>query len=432
MNCRGFPQASRPKPCAPSAQGGGRFLFHRRRRKGGPLPDYISSAGITVLAHGHDSTSRKDVLRRVVIPVVPGATIRTRPYPGRKGELCEQVAAVGAGLARRIEPVDHYQPSSAPTRLVLQLTPELTPGCILNRLCQTPVLDHVRGREVLDDDHVMLAHQPCGGPVQVIGTGVADFAVRGGYLLLGLGPILTTRPAAGHPPLVPGKVPRFALQVLRVSDPLAIAHDSEILKPQVNPDHTACWSERRWICGLERESHIPSAVLLKRDDHHRRVQLDGIHIGERPHELKWRACFRQEQFTVTRPEPRSREVGGLATIAALELRMPRTAGVEVRERNMLMPQYLLQRYRRHLVEERELVGLLPAGQRTIRLGIRRGLPFRRGPDLTLGERPVPHQADTAERSPQQRLLLRARVCPAPIRHSHPYSLSGEDLARSDF
>lgn len=254
------------------------------------MPDYVSSAGITVLAHGYDSTSRKDVLRRVVIPVVPGTAARALPRSGRKGELCEQVPAVGAGLARRIEPVDHDQPSSGPARLVLQLTPETAPGSVVNRLRRMPVLDHVRGCEILDDDHIVLAHQPCGRSVQVIGAGVA----------------------------------------------------------------------------------------------------------------------------------------------ALEPRIPGTAGVEVRERSMLMPQHPLRRYRGHLVEEREFVGLLPAGQRTIRLGIRRRLPFGREPDLTLGERPVPHQADATERSARQRLLLRVRVCPAPIRHSHLISLSGENLARSAF
>ena len=86
-----------------------------------------SSTGITGGLPGYGSTSRKDVLGRVDVPVVPGTAARTRPAPGGKTQLREQLPAHRAGLRRGEPAVDHHQGASGAFGLVLQLPPELTP-----------------------------------------------------------------------------------------------------------------------------------------------------------------------------------------------------------------------------------------------------------------------------------------------------------------
>ena len=70
---------------------------------------YVSSAGIARGAPGYGKTCRKDVLRRVQVPVMPGAAGRARPAPRRKAQLREQVPASRAGLAGGIPAADHDQ-----------------------------------------------------------------------------------------------------------------------------------------------------------------------------------------------------------------------------------------------------------------------------------------------------------------------------------
>src|SRR5271156_2642462 len=60
----------------------------------------ISSAGITRGIPGCGKACRKDVLRRVDVPVVPGAAGWARPVPGRKAQLREQGPAHQADAAK--------------------------------------------------------------------------------------------------------------------------------------------------------------------------------------------------------------------------------------------------------------------------------------------------------------------------------------------
>ena len=76
----------------------------------------IASAGIAGGIPGYGTTCRKDVLGRVDVPVVPGATGGAYPMPRAEGKLGEQVPACRAGLGRRIPPVNYYQLTAVPVR----------------------------------------------------------------------------------------------------------------------------------------------------------------------------------------------------------------------------------------------------------------------------------------------------------------------------
>jgi hypothetical protein len=119
----------------------------------------ISSAGITRRTPGYGKTCRKDVLRRVDIPVVPGAATRARSAPGGKARLSEQTPARRAGPGGREPAVDHDQFPPLPLALVLKLAAEFTPAAVRDRLGEGAVADHVLHGQVLYHDHVMVADQ---------------------------------------------------------------------------------------------------------------------------------------------------------------------------------------------------------------------------------------------------------------------------------
>ncbi|GAA3123274.1 hypothetical protein GCM10010466_12740 [Planomonospora alba] len=168
-------------------------------------------------------TSGQDVLRRVDVPVVPGA----------QGQFGEQVPALAACLGRGVPAVDDDQAAAVPLALVLQQAAELTPPAIGDGAGQGPVADHPRDVEVFDRDHVVVADQPRAGLVREIGAGAADLRVGAGDLGLGLGTVVRPALPAGHAALVAGQVPGLALQVARVGDALAVAGDGEVLHAQV-------------------------------------------------------------------------------------------------------------------------------------------------------------------------------------------------------
>ena len=64
-----------------------------------------------------------------------------------------------ADLGRRKESIRLYYLLSIPIRFVFQLSDELTPRCICNRLGQLVVAKHIFNRQVFDADSVIAPHQ---------------------------------------------------------------------------------------------------------------------------------------------------------------------------------------------------------------------------------------------------------------------------------
>jgi hypothetical protein len=86
---------------------------------------YLSSAGIARGAPGYGKTCRKDVLRGVDVPVVPGAAGRASPLPGGQGQAREQVPARRAGKIAGAKP---YRLQSFPARFVGRRIPPRPEG----------------------------------------------------------------------------------------------------------------------------------------------------------------------------------------------------------------------------------------------------------------------------------------------------------------
>ncbi|SMC58971.1 hypothetical protein SAMN05660733_00624 [Lentzea albidocapillata] len=394
------------------------FLFHRRPRKGEPLPSDISSTGIARVASGCDSTSRKDVLGRIEIPVVPGAATRTRPVPGRERQFSEQIPAHRTGLAGRVPTVDHDQRAARSFTLVLKLAPELTPAGIGDGPREATVANHARDVEVLDHDQVSRPHKPGAGPVQEVLPSVAHLAMSTSDLGFRLAAITAAAQATCQPPLIASQILRLADQVPRIRDPLPLTGHREIRQTEVDGDVLARGLSRSGSIGVDSKRHVPATVRLTRDHNGCRIQPLEIPVIERPHEPQRRPGLGQYQRPVTQPERRSRVVRALTTRAGLEPGVARASSEEVPKGGVLVSQCLLQRHRGHLRQERELLGALPRGQCCIGFPVRRVHPIGAVAITAVAQRLVPHQTDTSEGAGQHRSLVQRRVGPAPVRHTH--------------
>ena len=158
------------------------FLFHSRPHPGGPGVSDISSAGIGTVSGAYGKTCRQNVLRRVDVPVVPGAAGRALPRPGVQAQRREQMPARRAGFRRRIPAVDHHEVPPVPLALVLQLAAELTPPAVADGLGQPAVADHVLDGQVLDHDDVVAADEAGAGAVEEVLASATDFPVGAGDL----------------------------------------------------------------------------------------------------------------------------------------------------------------------------------------------------------------------------------------------------------
>ncbi|SFR12269.1 hypothetical protein SAMN04488564_103772 [Lentzea waywayandensis] len=391
------------------------------------MPSDISSAGIARVASGYGSTSRKDVLRRVEVPVVPGAAVRTRPVPGGKLQLSEPMPTGRARLAGRVPTVDHNQRPTGTGALVLQLSAEFAPSRIGDGSSEAAIADHVPHRQVLDRDHVCRAHKSCGGAVQEVFARVTDLAVCTSDLELGFAAIAATFPAPGQSALVASEFSRFAGQVRRIGDTLPVTGHQEAGQPEIHADGVASGSRWRDRRGVHGERHVPAAIRLTGNHDHRGVRCGGVQV-EGPDETQWRAGSGQRQHSVTHPERRAGVVRALTSDAGLESRVTGSSGEEVHKRGVLVTQSLLQGHGGHFRQEREFLGALPCCQSAVGFPVRGAYTLGSVAQLTLAQRLVPRQTHTPENTVQGCGLVGSRVGAALVRRPHATQHPGSTMA----
>ncbi|MCP2242573.1 hypothetical protein LX86_001294 [Lentzea aerocolonigenes] len=410
-------------PCT-GAQG---FLFHSRLRQGDPLPSDVSSAGIARVVSDCGSTNRKNVLGRVQIPIMPGAATWTRPATDGQWELGQPVPAARTGLARRVPTIDHDKSTAGASAFVLQLTTELTPAAVMDGTRKTTIAHHGGNVEVFDHDHVSRAHQSRGCSMQKVLPRVADLALRTSDLDLRLAAVQPAALTTRHPSLVASEVPRLSDQMPRILDAFTVAGDQVVLQTQVNTDRSPRWLVRSGRVGVHGERHVPTAIRVAGHDDHRRFQPPHGLVGERPHEMQRLAALGEYQHAFPHAERRTGEVCTLATTSRLEPREASTSGEEVLECGVLVTQRLLQRHAGNLRQEGKFLGALPLRERCISLPVRGTCTGLTVAMVPLAQGLVPHQPHTAERTAQQRDLIRSGVSPALVRRSHDPQHTGSEM-----
>lgn len=375
------------------------------------MPTDTSSTG------RHDSTSRQYVLGRVNVPIVPGATTRTRPVPGGKGQLREQVPADRACFRTGVPPIDDNEGATGTLTLVFKLPAELAPSSVTDHAGEALVPYQAPHVEILDRDQIGAADQTGGCPVQKVLPGMTHLPVSTSYLRLGSDAVTTAWNTVGHSPLVAGQVTSFAFRMTGVGDSIAVAGHGKILDTKIYADLVASRAKRLGQGRLDSECHIPTTVGLTRHHHCGRVERTDVFV-ERPHVRQRTGGLRKVQLAIADPESRPGVMCRLAPDARLEPRMLRSTREKIAERGMLVAKGLLQSYRRHLGQERKLIGLLPSSQCGVGLSVRGLLSLSMVATMSFGQRTVPDQPYAAKCADQDTGLLRTGVCPTSVRRPH--------------
>jgi len=385
---------------------------------GGPGMSDIAFAGIVRRTPDYGKTCRKNVLGRVYVPVVPGAAGRACPVPSGQAQFSNHVTARRAGLRTRVPAINHHQLPAVSLALVRELAAKLGPPAVGNRAGEPVVAAHAGDVEVFDGDEVVVPHHAHTDAMQKVASRVANLSVCPGDFCRCLPPIPAAPLTSSKTPLVTSQIPRLALKVTRVGHPLRTAGDGEVPDAKVHADSPPGIWQWQWPDHVDGEGDVPAAVALPADDYRRRVQHGHVVVWPCPHKPQRRGCLRQLQHATTQGKRTARIMCGLPAVTGLVPRIAGTPAEKRAERLVLVPQCLLQRDGRYLVQECQPRVFLHCRQRSIRLRVRSVLALQAPVGLPLRQCPVPHHTHTAERAVQYRLLLRIRICPASVRRPH--------------
>ena len=263
---------------------------------------YASSAG------SHGKTCRQDVLRRIDVPVVPGAAGRACPVPRVQAQLRKQVPARRAGLGGGVPAVDHDQHAPGALALVLKLAAELAPAAIGDRAGQPPVRTMP---DTFRSSMTMCLRSGPAGCWHGAGSPAARRGPCGGRGRPSPWPWPGSPSPSGSGPGAAGSGPGCAPCAPGDGDWRSSPRSLVTAKPFApRSTPTACPALRQGAGGrsVNGEGHIPAAVRLPGHDHHRRVQRDQVHVRPGPGEAQRPACLGQLQHRrarTPRPPPTS-------------------------------------------------------------------------------------------------------------------------------
>lgn len=325
-----------------------------------------------------------------------------------------------AGFAAREKAIHLDEGAPVPAGLVLQLADQLTPARISNRAAVSLAAQHPLDAQVLDGDQLVLLDQPCRELVQVIPARVGNPGVDAGNPLPRLLTIARTLLLSSQCLLRLRQALAVLVETTRVRDRLSFAGDQQALEPQINAD--AALGSRELLDGVivHQQGDMPSPGRGKRDRHSGRCA--SLRDLPAPTDRQRFRALGQEQLSITPTEGRTAELSRAAVALLLESRVFGPLREEVGERRLEMAQRLLQRDAGDLIEELQIVLLLPGGEHGTGLEIGDRLALRRPGCAASIQRPVVNQSHAPQRPAQERFLLGRWVEAVAEGSLHPYSL----------
>jgi len=325
----------------------------------------------------------------------------------------QEESTVRTDLAGRIPPIGGDKLTAIPGRLVFQHEPKFRPGRVGDRTGQLAVPNHAGHIQVLDHDRLVLTNEPSGELVQEISTTVGDPCVDARDPKSGPSPVVGSFLLTCQPSLCASEPHLITLTMPRVGDLLPCRQCDQAGDTSIDTDRGSRWSQVSYL-GLNQQRQVPPASRVTRHGHSRRLGPFGQRT--RPANRQRSVHFGQPKLPVAPAERRSGVLRRrLPTLPGLEPWVLRASAPEVGECALQVPQALLQRHRRHVVEERQIISALPLRQQRRRLAIGHAAPL--GVPGTCPDRQglVVHQPDAAKGLQQLPFLRSSWREPIPVR-----------------
>lgn len=362
----------------------------------------------------------QNILGSVDVAIVMHATAGAIPVADVLRHRLHHMPTSRAGFAAREEAIHLHQGAPIPAGFVFQLANQLTPARISDRAAVSLATQHPLHAQVLDGDQLVLLDQPCRELVQVIPARVGDPGVDAGNPLPRLLAIARTLLLSSQRLLRLCQALAVLIETTRVRDRLSLAGDQQVFEPQVYTDAALDSRERLDGVIVHQQGDVPTPGRRERNRHSgRRAALGNLSA---PADRQRFRALGQEQLPITPTKGRTAELSRATVALLLEGRVFGPLGEEVGERPLEMAQRLLQRDAGDLIEELQIVLLLPGGEHGTGLEIGDRLALRRPGRAASIQGPVVNQAHATQRPAQERFLLGRWVEAVAEGSLHPYSL----------
>lgn len=310
----------------------------------------------------------QDVLCGVDIPIVGHAAVTACPGSDLQRHRFSERTTLGAQLRRWKPPVDHDNFASVPRTLVLQHRPKFTPSRIRDCAGELPILHHVADRQVLDYERLVLTYEPSGQFVQMRAPTICDTCMDAGNLAASLVSICRGGRLSRQGSLRLDESRTMVGSVARVGDLLAARKCQQRIQSHVDPDFAADNRQRLNACVLAQQRDKPASRTIL--GHCHSGGFNSVGKWTRPHDVQRVGHFCEGQLAMLPSETTAGVLRcGTRPLARLESRIAGPFAPEPRESGLQVPEHLLQRYRRHVVEKTEFLGLLPSSKHRRRVAI---------------------------------------------------------------
>src|SRR4028118_2048981 len=282
------------------------------------------------------------------------------PFPNIKRQFIDNTPAVSTALRAREPSVNCDQCPTVPLTLVLQLSNQLTPATIGNRLSQLVVFHHVLHRQVLNRNHLVFAYQLSRQLVQKIFTGISYLSLDFCHTPSSFLPIFRAFDAARQSFLRVSQLQSKTLKVMRVSYLLTITGCNQRGDPDIYSNlfirdrHYL----NRWL--VNQQGDKPSSQSLQPYCYSRWFNLFGE--SPTPPDRQALSALGQPHLSILPFEGGTSKLGTPTSTLLFKVGILGSSCPEVPECFLKVSQSLLKRNRANLIEKLQVFLLFPQRQ----------------------------------------------------------------------
>ncbi len=342
------------------------------------------------------------------------------------------MSTVKAAFGRGVELVNLDKGTPIPDRFVLQLPDELTPTHVTDGFCQAMVFEHVLDVQTLDTDRLVLTDQLCRELLLRITATITDTSVDPSHLEPSFGAVLTALLFLGETTLSTCQFLLILVEELRIAVGLSIGGDHHRLQAQVKPDLFVDHRPERDVL-LDQDGHeVASGGILA---HRHRRRLTSLGQGARPVDVQRSLHLGEGEGLPIPFEGRADVRSGLIAMPFLEGGILGAPFKEMAEGAVKMPERLLERNRRHVIQPAMIILLFEEGEAGRGFMIAQALLLFVVGISTQSQREIVDVTSTAKGVSKQSCLLRRRITSVLIGswlfhtlHDNTYHLESQPFA----
>lgn len=361
-----------------------------------------------------------DVFGRVMIPIMPRATIRTSPKTIRERKLLIAMTTVRTQLRRRKPATDEDEVSSAPPGFVFDLPERLTMRGVVDRLGKLG-FRHAFEVQRLARDCAVLPDDRSGKFVGEVGAAVGDLLVFTGQRPTGFRPIRA-------PFLATGQTPGGALYLAfgfseeaRVLGDSAVGISGEPIEPHIDANRRFSFDDRlgqvRQV-EFSDQRYMPLAGRVTLERRAFQGQIAGLRLPDLdPPNL------RNIDASVFELNPLRDAERLIRAVFLLESGKARPLLKEVVERSFAVGESLLQQLRVYLFQPLEAGLVFQLGQFNRKLRPGDGFAGFFVDLLTARQSPIEDEPSRARKPSKRRFLFGGRINPESVDLSFRHSIS---------